>query len=156
MNFYCVSQEFMSSEDDSTSSTVHRSSPHPVRRSQTKLNRLPSVEQQEILSRVLQKDKNKSCLTCALPHTNSCRLNRMCSICVQRDSSSGEKSVVDYDSQLLRWTKNTASKCSLCAAQGTANCGYVCSTGTSNPYSCENASFVVSSHSNSANEDTEI
>ena len=150
----------MSSEDESTSSTLHKGSPHPMRKSETKLNRLPSVEQQEILARVLQqKDKNKWCLTCALSHTNSCRLNKMCSTCVQRDSSSGEKSVVDYDTELLRWTKTTINRCGVCGATvacPTPSCNSLCGTGAHQPYSCENASFVMSSHSNSANEDTEI
>jgi hypothetical protein len=115
----------MSSE--STSSTLHKGSPHPIRNSHTKLNRLPSGEQQEILKRVLQMDKTECCLTCA--HTNSCR--RKCSTCIQKDSSSGEKSVVDYDSELLRTKTSRNSKCT----------------------ACENASFVLSSHSNSAAED---
>ena len=149
----------MSSEDESTSSTLHKGSPHPARKSQTKLNRLPSVEQQEILQRVIQKDNTKSCLTCALPNTNSCRLNSMCSTCVQRDSSSGEKSVIDYDSQLIRFTKSSASECNFCLAKS-ATSGCVCRNGITNAtptgYSCENQSFVMSSHSNSANEDTEM
>ncbi|CAG2172899.1 unnamed protein product [Oppiella nova] len=178
------SLEFMSSEDDeSTSSAQHRStsSPYPHRRSDTKLNRLPSVEQKEILARVLQKDgnngtrshkNNRCCLsTCTLSKSSMCgsRL-KMCSNCVQRDSSSGEKSVVDYDSQLLRWTTKTTGattvsggtigsgkSCPLCCSAPAVNtCTPLCATDAPLAFSCENASYVVSSHSNSVNEDTEI
>ena len=79
------------------------------------------------------------CSRCSNSYSN-------CSNLIQRDSSSGEKSLIDIDGELLKWNKINSNSTQQQQQQQHTRCSKC-------PF--ENASFVMSSHSNS-NEDTEI
>lgn len=130
------------SSDEESSSPLHKGSPHPSKSSQTKLNRLPEPEREAILRRVLGTERGPRANPSRTVSCNNIhKSHKNCTSWVQRESSSsGEKSSHsnnDLDGELLHsWAREkpiAATRCPL-----------------------ENVGFAMSSHSNSAADESEI
>ncbi|RWS22793.1 lutropin-choriogonadotropic hormone receptor-like protein [Leptotrombidium deliense] len=108
----------------------------PIQRgSHTRLHRLPSAEREEVLRRMAaehNKHGSTGVWTTSTSLNSIHKSHKNCNFWIQRDSSSGEKSTTG-DAELLHYTKGSNSRYN----------------------AIENASFVTSSQSNSA-ENTEI